>query len=75
MIAALATLVFLASLLTMAGIAALMIEERGDWIRSALAGRSRLAFRADTLPAPMRVSSRVRSQRPVRAHARLRAAA
>ena len=75
MIAALATLVFLASLLTLAGIAALMIEERGAWIRSALAGRSPLALRSGTARAPMRVSSRVRSQRPVRAHARLRAAA
>lgn len=74
MIAALATVVFLTALLVLAAIAAILLDESGAKIRSALGGRSLLASRR-SIAAPVRVSSRARSQRPVRAEARWRAAA
>lgn len=74
MIAALATIVFLTALLVLAAIAAIIVDESGAKVRAALGGRSLLANRR-TIKVPVRVSSRGRSQRPVRAEARWSAAA
>ena len=76
MIAALTTVVFLATIVMIAGVAAMMIEERGAVIVAALKGRSPLAV--SPLPlTEVQVSQRVRvrQQRPMRAEPRLRAAA
>ena len=75
MIAAFATLLFLATLLVLAGVAVRMFEDSGFKIAAALRGHSPLAYRVKTAPAPVRVSLRSRSQQPVRAQARLSAAA
>lgn len=74
MIAALATILFLTVFLVLTGVAAMVMEESGAKIRATLGGRPPLAHRR-TAAAPVRVSSRARSQRPVRAEARWRAAA
>lgn len=76
MIAALTTVVFLATIVMIAGVAAMMIEERGAAIVAALKGRSPLAV-SPLAFAELRVSQRVRArqQRPMRAEPRLRAAA
>lgn len=75
MIAALTTIVFLATIAMIVGVAAMMIEERGTAIVAALKGRSPLAVAPAF--AELRVSQRVRvrQQRPLRAEPRLRAAA
>ena len=75
MIAAFATIVFLAALLTLTRIAAVIVEESAAKIRAALSGHSLRAYSVTTAPAPVRFSPRARSQRPVRAQARWRAAA
>ena len=75
MIAALATIAFLAVLLVLAGLAAMVIEASGSKVMAALSGRSLLAYAPAPAAPALRISSRVRSQRPVRARARLRAAA
>jgi hypothetical protein len=74
MIAAFATLVFLATIVTLVGIAAMILGESGPKIAAALRGQSPLASAPKYVPVAGRVS-RARSQRPVRAQARLRAAA
>ena len=74
MIAAFATLVFLATIVTLVGIAAMVVGESRVKISAALRGQSLLATPPRQLPVAVRVS-RARSQRPVRAQARLRAAA
>ena len=76
MIAALSTIVFLAVIGLIAGVVAMMLEERGSAIVAALKGRSPLAISPLTF-AEIRVTQRVRvrQQRPLRAQPRLRAAA
>ena len=74
MIAAFATLVFLATIVTLAGIAAMVLSESGSKIAAALRGQSQLATPPKYIPVAVRVS-RARSQRPVRAQARWRYAA
>lgn len=74
MIAAFATLLFLATILTLVGIGAMILGESGAKIVAALRGQSLLAAPRKYQPVAVRVS-RVRSQRPVRAQARWRAAA
>ncbi len=75
MIAAFATLAFLASLWLCVVVAATMIEESGGKMLAALRGQSLLATVPVSAPARVRVSSRSRLQRPVHAQPRLRAAA
>ena len=75
MIAALGTVVFLLTLLAIAAVAAVLIEQSGGKVVAALKGQSLLATRRQAAPAPVRISSRARSQRAVRAEARWRAAA
>jgi hypothetical protein len=74
MIAAFATLVFLATIVTLVGIAAMVLGESSAKIAAALRGQSPLATPTRYAPIALRVS-RVRSQRPVRAQARWRDAA
>jgi hypothetical protein len=74
MIAAFATLVFLAVIVMVIGIATMIFGENGDKIAAALRGQSPLAAPRKYVPVAVRVS-RVRSQRPVRAQARWRDAA
>ncbi|MDQ3245412.1 MAG: hypothetical protein M3Q52_00685 [Pseudomonadota bacterium] len=76
MIAALTTVVFLATIVMIAGGAAIMIEERGAAVVAALKGRSLLAV-SPLAFTEMRVNQRVRVRqpRPMRAEPRLRAAA
>ena len=76
MIAALTTILFLATILAIVGIVAMTIEERGATIAAALAGRS-VASRSNPAMAQVRISGRgaVRQQRSVSAQPRLRAAA
>ncbi len=73
MIAAFATLVFLATIVTLVG-AAMVLGDSGAKIAAALRGRSPLAMPPKYAPVAIRFS-RVRSQRPVRAQARWRDAA
>ncbi len=74
MIAAFATLVFLATIVTLVGIAAMVLGDSGAKIAAALQGRSPLTMPPKYAPVAIRFS-RVRSQRPVRAQARWRDAA
>ena len=75
MIAALATLTFLAGLWLCVVVAAKMIEESGGKMLAALRGQSLLATAPVVAPVRVRISSRSRLQRPVHAQPRLRAAA
>ena len=75
MIAALATIAFLALLLVLGGIAAMALEQSRAKVAAAFQGRSPLAYAPAPLSPAVRISSRARPQRPVRARARLRAAA
>ena len=75
MTAAFATIAFLTLLAAIAGIASIMIEEGAAKIRAAFAGHSLRAYSVVTASPPLRFSPRARSQRPVRAQARWRAAA
>ena len=72
MIAALSTIVFLAVLLGLAAIAAMVVEASGAKVRAALRG---VVPGPAAPPAPVRVSARGWSQAQVRARPRLRAAA
>ena len=71
MIAALGTLVFLATLWLLVVVGAAVLEESGDRIAAALKGRP---AQMPSL-APVRGRIRPRVQRPMRVRARLRAAA
>jgi len=73
MIAALATLVFLTTLWLLAVVGAAVLEGSGGKIRAALRGRS-MGSVAATRPVRIRFS-RYRVERPLRANARMRAAA
>ena len=75
MLAALATLAFLATMWMIAVVTISMLGESGPKILAALKGRSLLATAPVDVPAAMRVSQRARLQRPVRAQPQLRAAA
>ena len=75
MIAALATLTFLASMWLCVVVAAKMIEESGGKMLAALRGQSLLATPPVAAAARVRVSYRPRMQRPVHAQPRMRAAA
>lgn len=72
MIAAFATLVFLATFVALAAIGAAMLEESGSKILAALRGQS---VHAEPVRAALRVSPRARVRRPSRVQPRLRAAA
>ena len=74
MIAAFATLVFLATIVMLVGIAAMILGESGAKIAAALRGQSPLATPRKHIPVAVRFS-RARSQRPLRAQARWRDAA
>jgi hypothetical protein len=71
MIAAFGTLVFLATLWMLVVVGAAVLEESGAKIAAALKGKP--AHRP--ISVPVRVRTRVRLQRPMRATARWRAAA
>lgn len=76
MIAALATLVFLATIWLLVVLAAQMLGESGGKIVAALKGQSLLATPVVRAPVPVRVSQRsVRQQRPISVRPKLRAAA
>jgi hypothetical protein len=75
MLAPLATLAFLATLWLVATLAAEMLGASGRKVMMALKGQSLLASEPSIRPIAMRVSQRARSQRPLRAQPRLRAAA
>lgn len=75
MIAALGTLAFLATLWVLVQIAAATLDESRGKIVSALKGRSPLATAPLVKPVSWKVSSRVRTARPIRARPALRAAA
>jgi hypothetical protein len=76
MIAAFATLAFLATIWLLGLIVAQTVEESGGKIVAALRGRSPLATPVFQAPVPVRVSQRsVRQQASVRAQPKLRAAA
>jgi hypothetical protein len=76
MLMALATLPFLAALWLAAVVIARMVEEDGAKILDALQGRSLLAEPAvQTRPVVVRMAPRRSARRPMRAEARLRAAA
>lgn len=72
MIAAFATLVFLATLVALLGIAAAMMEESGTKILAALRGQS---VSAQPVQPALRVTSRARVRRPMCARPQLRVAA
>jgi len=72
MMAAMGTLVFLATLWLLVVVGAAVLEESGAKIAAALKGR---AGHSQAQFAPVRVRSRARLQRPVRATARWRDAA
>lgn len=76
MIAALTTILFLATILAIVGVAAMMIEERGSAIAAALAGRSAVSRSSPKLSS-FRISGRaaVRQQRALSVQPQLRAAA
>ena len=71
MIAPLGTLAFLATLWLLVVVGAAVLEESGARIAAALKGKP--VHR--TIPVPVRVRARARLQQPMRAKARLRAAA
>ncbi len=73
MIAALGTLVFLATLWLLVVVGAAVLEESGAKIAAALKGQSRTGRRLAFAPARMRTRSRIQS--PLRAQPRLRDAA
>ena len=73
MIAALATIVFLATLWLLVVAAAAMLEESGARIAAALKGQSRAA--PPMTFAPARLRTRMRMQSPLRARPRWRDAA
>lgn len=76
MIAALATLAFLATIWLLAVVAAQIYAESGGKIAAALKGQSPLATSIVQAPVPVRVSQRsIRQPRPLRARPQLRAAA
>ena len=76
MLIALATLPFLATLWLALVVAARMVEEDGAKILAALRGRSLLAEPPVTMrPVVVRMTPRRAARRPMRAEARLRAAA
>ena len=75
MIAALATILFLAVLWTLAVVAVATVERDGGKILSALKGRSLLAAAPVVRPVSWRTGPRARSARPMRARPTLRAAA
>ena len=74
MIAALATLAFLASLWLCVIVAARMLDESGGKMLAAFRGQSLLATKPAVVPVRVRMT-RSRLQRPVHARPRLRAAA
>ena len=71
MIAALGTLVFLATLWLLVVVGAAVLEASGAKIAAALKGKSQ----RQSIIVPVRVRSRLRIQRPVRVSANWRAAA
>jgi hypothetical protein len=73
MIAPLGTLVFLATLWLLVVVGAAVLEESGAKIAAALKGE--LGLRRPARFAPLRVRVRASSKKPMRAAARLRAAA
>ena len=75
MLAPLSTLAFLATIWLVALVFAGMLGVSGRKIAMALKGRSLLATPVAVRPAVVRVSSRARPQRTLRAQPRLRAAA
>ena len=75
MLAALATIVFLATIWMVVVSAAATLEESGSKIIVALRGKSPLAMPAPVPPAAVRVSLRLRRQPVLRARPQLRAAA
>ena len=70
MIAALGTLVFLATLWLLVVVVAAVLEESGGKIVAALKGKSRMP-----VPAPARLRTRARFNPPIRGRAHWRAAA
>jgi hypothetical protein len=75
MIAALTTIIFLATLWMLAMIALTMLDESGSKVLAAIKGRSPLAVAPVVQPVSWKASSRVRTVRPMRARPTLRAAA
>jgi hypothetical protein len=75
MFAALATLIFLATLWLIAIVAAMILEESGSKIVAALKGRSSLAYQPTISPIVVRFRQRPRAQWVLLARPRLRAAA
>ena len=75
MIAAFATLAFLATLWLTVVTAARLLEESGGKIIAALKGCSPLAVAPAAVSPPIRISARQRARMPVRARPQLRAAA
>ena len=75
MLAALATIAFLATLWLVVVVAAETLGESGAKIAAALAGRSVVATVPMIAPVRVRVRLRYSAQRPLRAEPRLRAAA
>lgn len=75
MLAPLATLAFLATLWLIIVLGAEMFGDSGRKIAQALKGRSLLATTPTIRPVAVRISSRARPQRTLRAQPRLRAAA
>jgi hypothetical protein len=72
MIAALGTLIFLATLWLLAVVGAMVLEESGGRIAAALKGET---LRQSFFAAPIRLRPRPRLEKPMRASARWRAAA
>ena len=75
MLAAFATVAFLATLWMIGVVAVSMLADSGAKILAALGERSLLAAARAEAPVSVRVSQRSRLQRPVRAQPQLRAAA
>jgi hypothetical protein len=75
MIAALATLVFLATLWLLGALALATVEQSGGKIFAALRGQSILATAPIVQPISWKVSPRVRTTRPMRVRPSLRVAA
>ena len=75
MIAALATVLFLATLWFLGALAVATAEQSGGKILAALKGQSLLATAPVVQPISWKVSPRARSTRPMRARPTLRAAA